>query len=124
MNAPPRGGTSAFWMPLLRDSGESSFAEIMKQSFREGLSGVIGKSGMEAVFFNFKLDGNLMNPKAIHASLLPAFKEHGAEILEKAVLKELYKRIDVQFAQGTEDFRYEEMFNRARAVFVAKQIRE
>jgi|SRR5579862_4936579 len=107
-------------MPLLQE-GENSFAEVIRESFREGLSALIGKSGMEAIYINFKLQDHLMNPKATHASLIPAFKVHGAEILEKAVMKEVYRRINERFESG-DVFSYEVMFNRARSRFVSKQI--
>ncbi len=61
-------------MPLLLE-GENSFAKIMKDSIREGLSSLIGQSGMNAVYINFKLDDHVMDPKAIHGSLMPAFKD-------------------------------------------------
>ena len=103
--------------------GETSFAEMVKESFREGLTALIGKSGMEAVYINFKLQDNLMNPKATHQALVPAFKERGAEILERAVAKELFRRIDERYEPG-DNFSYEHQFNRARELFVARQIKE
>jgi len=49
------------------------------------------------------------------------FGIHGAEILEKAVMKEVYRRINERFESG-DVFSYEVMFNRARSRFVSKQI--
>jgi hypothetical protein len=109
--------------PLQKQGEEDSLVLIMSESFRGGLSGVIGKSGMEAVFYNFKLKDRLMNPKLPHEALLPAFKERGTEILEKAVMKEVFRRIDSQYVCDGEFF-YEEMFHRARRAFVSNQIRE
>jgi len=109
--------------PLQKQGEEDSFVLVMSESLREGLSGVIGKSGMEAVFYNFKLKDRLMNPKLTHETLLPAFKERGTEILEKAVMKEVFRRINSQYIFDGE-FSYEEMFHRARRAFVSNQIRE
>ncbi|MDA4130412.1 MAG: hypothetical protein OK457_06540 [Thaumarchaeota archaeon] len=109
-------------MRLLQEE-EKSFAEIMRNSIREGLGGVIGKSGMEAVYINFKLNDCLMNPKATHASLLPAFKDHGSEILEKAVMKELYRKINERYEPDL-PFSYEALFHKARKLFVGKQIKD
>ncbi len=64
-----------------------------------------------------------MNPKATHQALVPAFKERGSEILEKAVTKELFRRIDERYEPG-ESFSYERQFSHARELFVARQIKE
>lgn len=99
---------------------EKSFAQIMRDSIRDGLTAVIGKSGMEAVYINFKLEKHLMDPSGAHESLLPAFKEHGARILERAIIKEVYRNINEPF-DDQDYFSFENQFERTKNLYVTKQ---
>jgi hypothetical protein len=109
-------------MPLL-EKEEETFVVLMRNSIREGLASVIGKSGTEAVFNTSKLNDNVMNPTATHAALLHIFKEHSTLILERAIMKDLFQRTGEHFVADV-PFNYIEQFTLARKLFVAKQIRD
>lgn len=102
---------------------EKSFAQIMRDSFRDGLSAVIGKSGMEAVYINFKLEKYLMDPRGAHESLLPAFKEHGARILERAVIKEVYRKLNEPFIDQ-DNLGFENQFERTKNLYMTKEFED
>lgn len=67
----------------------SSFHNLLQQSVEEGLKNLLGDSASKAVLVNFKLLDNL---NRLHDVLSPVFKR-GTQILEKAIVKELYRNM-------------------------------
>jgi hypothetical protein len=108
-------------MPLLQDGQEKSFSQMMRESTMQGLSNIIGKSGTEAVFFKFGLKDRIMNPKAFHEAMVSAFKEPGAILLEKMIVKEFYRMIYEQFDQSL-PFNFEREFDLAKSLFLKRGV--
>lgn len=104
-------------MPLLDEDEEKSFSKLVRESTEEGLSNVIGKSGCQAVIYNFGLKDHLMDPKLFHEAMVKAFRESSAVLLEKAIVKELYLRIHSRF-DSTLPFSFEKEFNLAKTNFL------
>jgi len=65
---------------------------------------ILGDGGAQAAFFHLKLDDCLDDPQETDRRLSLLFKT-GAEVLERAILRELQKRIGVTFKET--DFSFE-----------------
>jgi len=102
---------------LLEESQEKSFSQIVSESTEEGLTNVIGKSGSQAVIFNFGLKDRVMDPKRFHEVMVSVFKESSALLLEKAIIKEICQKIRVQFNPST-PFSFEKEFSSAKMNFL------
>jgi hypothetical protein len=66
----------------------------MTRSAEDALSNLVGKRGTEAVMINFKLKERIDNPATFHQALILGFKEASANILERAIIKEIYRTLN------------------------------
>jgi len=70
----------------------------------DGLRQVIDESGIEALLFNIEFGQCLDNPAAFHRNLYAIFNE-GAIVLEKIIVKELFRRLNMPYTvRGDFDF--------------------
>jgi hypothetical protein len=74
---------------------------------------------MKVVLSNLELNLCADNPGELHKSLRSIFKE-GAFILEKVILKELFRRLSLPYEERI-DLDFEEHVNHARELFATKQ---
>jgi hypothetical protein len=91
---------------------ESEFFETLHESVLNGLRQVIGESGIRALLFNIELGQYLDEPEAFHRNLYAIFNE-GAIILEKVIVKELFRRINMPYTVGG-DFDFARCVSQAR----------
>jgi hypothetical protein len=101
-------------MPRLE---EESFSYLMVESIENGLANVIGKKGSEAVIRNFGLKDKAVNPEAFHQAMVSAMRESGANVLEKAIIKEIYAKYGQRFNSGS-SFEFGQEFNTAKDLFL------
>lgn len=109
-------------MPLLQESEKGSFSQIMNQSIVDGLANVIGKSGAQSVIINFHLGDSIMDPTTFHNAMVSAFQESGADLLEKAILKELYQKIGERFEPAFKPFNFTKEFESAKNLFLRGEL--
>jgi hypothetical protein len=74
---------------------------------------------MKAVISNIELALCASNPKELHKSLRNLFKD-GASVLERAILKELFRRLSLPYEERT-DLDFEGYVNRARELLAIQQ---
>ncbi len=76
------------------------FDSIFCQSVFGGLRSILGEDGRRAVVKNYNLLTLLDYPEYVHHVLVSVFEEDGAAVLERAILNELYARIDEALPEG------------------------
>lgn len=76
------------------------FDFIFCQSVLGGLKSILGEDGKKAVVKNYNLLLLIDYPEYVHHVLVSVFEESGAEVLERAILNELYARIDEVLPEG------------------------
>jgi hypothetical protein len=101
-------------------SSRASFSLLRQDAIKNGLSNILGQSGAVAVIINFNLDTAEDDPKSFHVKLSSVFR-HQAEILEKAIIKELYSRLGEVF-HSSESFDFATHMNFAKQLFSAKTV--
>lgn len=74
---------------------------------------------MKAVLSNIELALCANDPKELHKRLRSLFKD-GASVLEKAILKELFRRLSLPYEERT-DLDFEGHINRARELLATQQ---
>jgi len=98
---------------------ESDFVETLHESMLEGLRKVIGDSGIRALFFNIELSQYLDEPGKFHRNLYAVFNE-GAIVLEKVIVKELFRRLNMPYkVRG--DFDFARCISEAKKRFIESQ---
>ena len=91
------------------DTSETEdFAATFANAVHGGLDKVLGQSGTAAVLSHLKMTNNLPDPAEFHKKLLALFGAKGALSLEKAIVKDLVRRLkwalDLLNIEGTFDF--------------------
>lgn len=75
----------------------------MKNFFLEATANVLGAGGAQSIFFNLGLVQFVTRPKEFHDNLCRIFGSLArAETMEKIIVKELYKKIDVPYYEERE----------------------
>lgn len=98
---------------------EFKFHQVLRESIEVGLRNVVGESGMKAVLFRVESGQFIDNPEEFHRDLCLIFCE-GAVILEKVIVKELFRRLSVQHEER-HDFDFVTSVNQAKKFFIARQ---
>jgi len=98
---------------------ESEFCEMFHESMLDGLRQVIGESGIRALLFNIESGQYLDHPETFHRNLYAIFNE-GAIFLEKVIVKELFRRINVRY-EIKGDFDFARYVNQARKRFITRR---
>lgn len=104
-------------MPLIQQGDEKSFSQLIGESIIEGLTNLIGRSGSMAIIINFRLEEKIMDPRAFHEAMMSAMRESGAMILEKAILKEIHRKLGTRFEPAL-PFDFEKEFNATKRLFL------
>ena len=76
------------------------FDFIFCQSVLGGLRSILGEDGKRAVVKNYNLLRLIDYPEYVHHVLVSVFEEAGAAVLERAILSELFARIDEDLPEG------------------------
>ncbi len=91
---------------------EAEFYQLLKMSALDALRLALGKSAMEILCYKFKLDELILDAKAFHTTLYSLFSD-GSVVIEKIIIKEIYKRIGLQYQYDTA-FNFENALSDAR----------
>lgn len=79
---------------------------------------VVGERGMKALLFRIESGQFIDNPEEFHRDLCLIFGET-AVILEKVVVKELFRRLDIEYGERG-DFDFSVYVKHAKELFMAK----
>jgi len=89
-------------------SETEDFPTTFANAVRGGLDKVLGESGAAAVLTNMKMTTRLPDPVEFHRKLLALFGEQATLSLERAIVKDLVRRLkwalELLNVEGTFDF--------------------
>ncbi|MEM1540807.1 MAG: hypothetical protein QXJ07_05445 [Candidatus Bathyarchaeia archaeon] len=97
-----------------------AFKKALMEAVNEGLL-MLGESGREVIYFRLihsyalKREDIPSNPE-IFVKCLRGIFGSGAEVIERAIIKNLYKRLGLEF-RAKKDFSFLEYLNEARKAF-------
>ncbi len=97
---------------------EPEFCQILHESILDGLENALGGSGLKVVLLNVDLARYMNNPAELHRNLRGIFNE-GALVLEKVIVKELFRRLDLPYEEK-DDFDFARHVNHAKELFAAR----
>lgn len=103
-------------------AGKRDFTNIFQECVCEALKNALGEECMRTIFFHLELDQHANNPKEIHEKLCPLFKQ-GAEIIEKIIVKELFRRANLPYEERG-NFDFERYVNLGRKFLTTKSLKE
>ncbi len=86
----------------------------------EGMRGIIGESGTQAVIINWKLEDCMDRPHEFHERLYSVLKEPGTGVIERSIVKELYRAIGEHY-RASEQVNFEDSIHLARRLFLTKE---
>lgn len=90
-----------------------------QNAIKQGLSNILGLKGAVSMIINFNLDAYEDDPVAFHNVLFSVFQER-SEVLEKAIIKELYGLIGEHF-ESPSDFDYATQMDLAKELMKKKE---
>ena len=96
------------------------FHQVLRECIEDGLRNVVGESGMKAVLFRIESGQFIDNPEEFHRDLCLIFNDNGAEILEKVIIKELFRRLSLLYEER-DDFDFASYVNQAKEFFIANR---
>lgn len=90
------------------ESGDSlkQIGQVVRETIDQSMKDLLGAQGAESTFIHIKLVDYDKKPNEFHLRLTSIFKQ-GSAIIEKMIIKDLYKRLNVPL-EGLPDFSYEE----------------
>ncbi len=77
---------------------EGQFFSILRQSIMDGMKKVLGESGLQSTFYYLDLVEVFHRPAEFHKKLYSIFGK-GSLALERTILTELYRRVNVPFKE-------------------------
>jgi hypothetical protein len=98
---------------------ESEFFQEYQRCVLDGLKNTLGESGMNAVLCNIESHRLAEDARTLHKNLHAIFGE-GVFIIEKVIVKELHRRLNVPYEEP-EDFDFVKSVNRAGEIFKTKR---
>ena len=99
---------------------EFKFYETLHDCIIDGIRHVISESGLKAVLFRIDLGHYVDDPAELHRNLYSIFNE-GSIVLEKAIIKEFFSRLNVPYTDKG-NFDFGEYVKQAREFFIANQV--
>jgi hypothetical protein len=94
------------------------FSEVFHECIVDILEDILGERGMKAVLFRIELGDYLEDPARLHRDLCTIFGI-GAEHLEKLIVKELFRRLNLPFEEG-KSFDFGKSVEQARELFMVR----
>jgi hypothetical protein len=98
---------------------EFKFFEVLHECILDGLESVLGKSCTRAIVFHIELGDYIDDAGEFHRNLY-ALLGLGALVLEKVIVKELFRRLDIPYEERG-NFDFAGCVNEARELFLKKQ---
>jgi hypothetical protein len=94
------------------------FSEVFHESIVDVLENIMGERGLKAILFHIDLGNYLEDPSRLHRDLCTIFGV-GAEHLEKLMVKELFRRLNLRFEENG-NFDFGKCVEQARELFMMK----
>jgi len=94
---------------------EFKFSQVLHECIFDGLKHILGEGGMKVVLFNIELHRYAEHPGELHENLYAIFG-NGAFVLEKAIVKELFRRLNMSYEEAS-DFDFARYVDQARELF-------
>lgn len=95
-------------------SQKMGFSDLFCECIHDGMRYFLGESTSQAILFHLGKDLSAMSPEEYDSRLSLIFKE-GAETIEKMIVKELFRRLNIPY-EG-ESFHFEKHVDLAREAF-------
>jgi hypothetical protein len=92
---------------------------VLHECIVDGLENVLGESCTRAIVFHIELGDYIDDPSEFHRNLY-ALLGLGALVLEKVIVEELFRRLDIPYEQRG-NFDFSEYVNEARELFLKRQ---
>ena len=96
------------------------FAQVFHDCILDELESVLGEKGAKFFLFHVESDRYIEDPRELHRNLYAMF-EDGAVLLERIIIKELFKRLNLPYEEDGDDFSFEMYASRAKKLFIARQ---
>lgn len=97
----------------------SKFSQEYHRCVFDGLKRTLGDSGMDAILFNIESYRCVEDARILHMKLYGIFGD-GAFTIEKVIVKELCRRLNVPYEEQ-KDFDFARSVDRARELFKTKR---
>jgi hypothetical protein len=98
---------------------EFEFFQEYHRCVLDGLKSALGESGMNVVLFNIESHRCVEDARTLHKNLHAIFGD-GVFIIEKVIVKELYRRLNMPYEEP-KDFDFVRSVNRAREIFQTRR---
>lgn len=95
------------------DVAGEGFSGILRSATINSLENILGKPAVGALVLHFKIDQMANDPRLMHETLGGVFG-NGAAVLEKIILKEFYKRLDLVPGDMAFSFSFDRLVSEAR----------
>ena len=110
--------------PQLKDTGTSTaaagkFISALSDCVQGGIRNVLGQAALDAVFSKMKLVSLAEAPHELHNGFEQIFGP-AAEILERLMVRDLFKRLSLKFEEVPPSFDFETYVNIAKREFSMK----
>ena len=99
------------------------FISALSDCVQDGIRNVLGQAALDAVFSKMKLVSLAEAPSELHNGLEQIFGP-AAGILERLMVRDLFKRLSLKFEEVPPSFDFETYVNIARREFSTKSVRE
>jgi hypothetical protein len=98
---------------------ESKFSQEYQRCVFDGLRSTLGESGMDAILFDIESNRCVEDARILHKRLHGIFGD-GAFTIEKVIVKELCRRLNVYYEEP-KDFDFARSVGRARELFKTRR---
>jgi hypothetical protein len=79
-------------------SVHTDFSKLLRRCIVDEFEELLGESPTKSLFFHLKLDQHIENPREFHRRLEKGLSR-GAVVLEKNIVKELFRRLNIDYEQ-------------------------
>ncbi len=94
---------------------EFKFSQVLYECILEVLENALSKSCMKIIMFHMDFGDYVDDPSELHRNLYTLLGD-GANVLEKMIVKELFRRLDIPYEERG-DFDFVRYVNEARELF-------
>lgn len=95
------------------------FEDFFKEVTRQGIANVTGQSSAQAILFHVNFAKNARSPKKVHDALKLLLGDHGAILVEKSIVRQLFDTLKVNASPSFSKnyFDFIECVEHARMIF-------
>lgn len=82
------------------EGSASKFRELLDWCIKDTMKNILGESGMQAVMYHAGFTDVANRLHEFHDGLSAVLKEKGAIILEKTIVKQLFRSLNIPYVEG------------------------